>query len=222
MRGKSGYIIWVGLLFFLVSAGCATRSPKSTPKSAPKSAPESTSKSTSKSTYKSTSKVVFRDPNMDFGALQTVAVMPFTNLTRENAAGERIRDVFMTMMQATGGVYVIPPGEVARGISRLNLERPASPTQEEVTKFAKSVNADAVFTGTVTEYGEVRSGSSTANVVSLSLQLMEAETGKVVWSASSTKGGVTTMDRLFGGGGEPMNTTTQKAVDDLLDKLFGK
>ena len=194
MREKPKIHRWIALIFFLFSTGCAT----------------------------SSSRVVFRDQNMDFGSLQAVAVMPFTNLTRDNMAGERVRDVFMTMLQATGGVYVIPPGEVGRGISRLNLERPASPTPEDVTKFAKIVNADAVFTGTVTEYGEVRSGTSTANVVSLSLQMMEAQTGKVVWSASSTQGGVTTADRLFGGGGEPMNATTQKAVDDLLDKLFGK
>lgn len=193
MREKQKTHLVMALLLLFVSNGCAIHS-----------------------------KVVFRDPKMDFGAIQTVAVMPFTNLTRENVAGERVRDVFMTMLQATGGVYVIPPGEVGRGIARQNLERPASPTPEEVTKFAKIVSADAVFTGTVTEYGEVRSGTSTANVVSLSLQMMEAQTGRVVWSASSTKGGVTTSDRLFGGGGEPMNETTQKAVDDLLEKLFGK
>lgn len=169
-----------------------------------------------------TGHVVYRDPKMDFGSLQAVAVMPFNNLTRDNVAGERVRDVFMTMLQATRAVYVIPPGEVGRGISRMNLERPSSPTAEEVTKFAKSVNADAVFTGTLNEYGEVRSGTSTANVVSLSLQMLEAQTGRVVWSASSTQGGVTTSDRLFGGGGEPMNQTTQKAVDDLLEKLFRK
>ncbi len=194
MRDRSMGRLGAAVLLILVFAGCATTS----------------------------SKVVYRDPNMDFGAIQTVAVMPFNNLTRENVAGERVRDVFMTMLQATGGVYVIPPGEVARGIARLSLERPASPTPEEVTKFAKIVSTDAVFTGTVKEYGEVRSGSSTANVVSVSLQMMEAQTGKVVWSASSTQGGVTTSDRLFGGGGEPMNATTQKAVDDLLEKLFGK
>ena len=194
MRDKSIRRLGVALLFILVFTGCATTN----------------------------SKVVYRDPNMDFGAIQTVAVMPFNNLTRENIAGERVRDVFMTMLQATGGVYVIPPGEVARGIARLSLERPASPTPEEVTKFAKIVSTDAVFTGTVNEYGEVRSGTAAANVVSVSLQMMEAQTGKVVWSASSTRGGVTTSDRLFGGGGEPMNATTQKAVDDLLEKLFGK
>jgi len=194
MRDKMTRHLGAALLLILFATGCAT----------------------------TTAKVVYRDPNMDFGAIQAVAVMPFNNLTRENVAGERLRDVFMTMLQATGGVYVIPPGEVARGISRLSLERPATPTPEDVTKFAKIVSADAVFTGTVKEYGEVRSGTSAANVVSLSLQMMEAQTGKVVWSASSTKGGVTTSDRLFGGGGEPMNATAQKAVDDLLDKLFGK
>ena len=89
-------------------------------------------------------------------------------------------------------------------------------------KFAKVVSADAVFTGTVNEYGEVRSGTSTANVVSVSLQMMEAQTGKVLWSASSLKGRVTSSDRLFGGGGEPMNSTTQKAVDGFLEKLFRK
>lgn len=168
-----------------------------------------------------TSHNVFRDPNMDFGSLQAVAVLPFANLTREQMAADRVRDVFMTMLQATGGVYVIPPGEVARGISRLGIERPATPTAEEITKLAKNLNADAVITGTVSEYGEVRSGTTSANVISVSLQMMEAQTGRVVWTTSSTKGGVTTTDRLFGGGGEPMNLVTQKAVNDLLDKLFG-
>jgi hypothetical protein len=194
MREKPKTHLGAALLLFFVFIGCASTK----------------------------SKVVFRDPNMDFGAIQSVAVMPFTNLTQNNQAGERVRDVFMTMLQATGGVYVIPPGEVGRGISRLNIDRPASPTMEDVTKFSKNVNADAVFTGTLSEYGEVRSGTSLANVISMSLQMMEAQTGRVVWSASSTQGGVTISDRLFGGGGVPMNTTTQKAVDDLLEKLFGK
>lgn len=166
--------------------------------------------------------VTYRDPNMDFGAVQSLAVMPFSNLTRETAAEERVRDVLTTMLQATGGVYVIPPGEVRRGISRAGLADPRTPTPEEVVKFAKIVNADAVITGTLREYGEVRSGSTSSNIVSVSLQMMEAQTGKVVWTASSTKGGVTTTDRLFGGGGEPMNPVTQKAVNDLLDQLFGK
>jgi hypothetical protein len=166
--------------------------------------------------------VTYHDPNMDFGLLQTVAVMPFVNLTTNNNAADRVRDVFTTMLQATGGVYVLPPGEVGRGIARTNLANPTAPTAEEVTQFAKIVGADAVITGTVREYGEVRSGATSANAIAVSLTLMEAQTGKVVWSASSTRGGVSAADRLFGGGGRPMDDVTDQAIQDLIDKLFEK
>jgi len=166
--------------------------------------------------------VTYHDPNMDFSLVQSVAVMPFANLTTNTGAGDRVRDVVMTMLQATGSVYVIPPGEVTRGASRASLSEPRAPTPEEAVALCKMLKADGLLTGTVREYGEVRSGTSSANVISLSLSLMEAQTGRVVWSASSTKGGIGAGTRLFGGGGQPMNVVTEDAVDDLLDKLFHK
>jgi hypothetical protein len=54
----------------------------------------------------------------------------------------------------------------------------------------------------------------------MSLQMIEAETGRVVWTASTTKGGITFLDRLFGGGGQPMDIVTVRAVNDLINKLF--
>ncbi len=164
--------------------------------------------------------VTFHEPDMDFSLVHTVAVLPFANLTPVQAAGERVRDVFMTMLQATGSVYVLPPGEIGRGLSRVSVTNPAAPSPDEAAGLAKALGADAVITGTVLEYGETRSGSATANYIALSVRMMEAKTGRVVWSASSTQGGVGATKRLFGGGGEPMNEVTAKAVDDLLDKLF--
>ena len=163
---------------------------------------------------------VYKDPNMDFGTIQVVAVMPFLNLTREQQAAERVRDVFMNMLLATGGVYVLPAGEVARGISRAGISDPSGPSTEDLIKLAGIVKANAIFTGVVREYGEVRSGTTAANVVSVSMRMLEAKSGKIVWSASSTKGGINLGDRLFGGGGEPLNDVTEKAVNDLIEKLF--
>jgi TolB-like protein len=164
----------------------------------------------------------FHDSNMDFASIRTVAVMPFVNLTQNANAADRTRETLMTMLQATGTIYVLPSGEVARGVSRTNIVNAAMPTPEEVVAIAKNVKADAVITGSVLEYGEVRSGSASANMISMNLQLFEAQTGKIVWSADTTKGGITTSDRLFGGGGQPMNAVTIDAIDDLLDKLFAK
>lgn len=166
------------------------------------------------------SEVTFHSPNMDFSQIERVAVVPFVNLTPTQPAGERVRDVFMTMLQATGTFYVVPPGEVARGLSRSRVQNGAQPTAEDVIALGKEIKVQVIFTGTVREYGEVRSGNTPANAVSISLQMIETQTGQLVWSASSTKGGVSAGDRLLGGKGVPMNEITEQAVRDLLDKLF--
>jgi hypothetical protein len=164
---------------------------------------------------------VYSDPRMDFGTIRTVAVLPFTNLTRDQVVADRVRDVFVNMLLSTEAVYVLPVGEVGRGVLNAPVANATTPTPEEVVKLGALLKADAVFTGVVREYGEVRSGTTSANIISLSIQLLEAGTGKVVWSASSTKGGITLWNRLFGGGGQPLNRVTEQAIDALFDKLLG-
>jgi hypothetical protein len=163
---------------------------------------------------------MFRDPKMDFGSIYTIAVMPLANLSRDQLAADRVRDVFMNMLLARGEVYVLPPGEVAKGIGTVGVVNPSSPSTEETVKFGKQVKADAVITGVVREYGEVRSGSAAANLISLSLQMIEVQTGRVVWSISTTKGGISMSDRLFGGGGEALNVVTEAALKDVINKLY--
>jgi hypothetical protein len=160
------------------------------------------------------------EPNMDFGSLQVVAVLPFRNLTTVSHASERVRDAFTGMLLATGAVYVLPPGEVARGIGLIGRFPPEGPTIEQIVKLSGVLEVDAIITGVVTEYGPIRSGATSANVISVSLQMIENTSGQVVWAAASTKGGITMWDRLLGGGGEPMTVVTTKAINDLLDKLF--
>ena len=162
----------------------------------------------------------YHDPDMDFALLRSIAVMPFDNLTTDRLAAARVRNSFMTSLLATGVVYVIPSGEVVRGIKRAGIETPTIPSSDDVAKLAAIIKADAVVTGVVNEYGQVRSGTTTANVISVSLQMIEKESRKVVWTASTTKGGISTMDRLFGGGGRPMEDVTNEAINDLINKLF--
>lgn len=163
---------------------------------------------------------MYRDPNMDFGAIQTVAVLPFQNLSRDNLAADRVRDVFINRLLSTGALYVLPVGEVARGSARAEMQTPATPAPADIVKLAANVKAQAVITGVVREYGEVRSGSSSSTLISMSVQMLEGQTGKTVWMATSTKGGIDVWDRLFGGGGRPMNDVTREAVNDVIAKLF--
>lgn len=162
----------------------------------------------------------YQDKNMDFGAIRTVAVMPFANLSRDNLAAERVRDAYASMLLSTGAVYVLPYGEVVRVIPKAGLASPTTPSPEEVVKLGTQLKADGIITGVVREYGELQSGVAVSNVCTLSVQLLETATGKVVWSGETTRGGITWSDRLLGGGGAPLNDVTEAAVDDLLNKMF--
>ena len=162
----------------------------------------------------------YHDPNMDFTSIRTVAVMPFENLTNDKSASERVRDVFANMLLSTGEIYVLPPGEVARGASRAGISNPSVPSTDEIIKLANILKVDAVITGVLREYGETRSGATSGNIISLSLKMIEVQTGKIIWTASSTKGGISMKDRLLGGGGKPMNEVTAEAVYDIINELF--
>ena len=157
---------------------------------------------------------------MDFGSVKTIALMPIANLSKDAQGGDRVRDVFATILMANSGIYVVPPGEVARAVATTGVANPTSPTIDEVVKLCKVLKTDAVITGVLREYGEVRAGTALANEISLSMQLLEGLTGKIVWSASTTKGGIGIEERLLGGGGQPLNIVTEKAVYELLNKLF--
>jgi hypothetical protein len=163
---------------------------------------------------------VYHDPNMDFSSIQAVAVMPLANFARDNMTAERVRDVLINKLLATGALYVLPTGEVARGVTKAEIVNPAAPSPEEIIKLGALIKVQAIITGAVKEYGEVRAGATMANVISLSAQMLETQTGKIVWSSSATKGGITTTDRLFGGGGQPMEKVTGEAVDELITSLF--
>ena len=162
----------------------------------------------------------YHNPEMDFASLRTVAVMPFENLTRDQMAGERVTETFANSLLSTGAVYVLPSGEVARAIARAGIANPGAPSTEEMVKLTGFIKVDALITGVVSEYGEVRSGTASANVIAVSTQMVELQTRKIVWAASTSQGGITIWDRLLGSGGEPMNDVTRAAVDDLIDKLF--
>ncbi len=162
----------------------------------------------------------YTDPQMDFGSVRSVAVLPFQNFSRDNLAADRIRDAFANALLASGAVYVLPAGDIPRAAAKAGVGSLMAPSAEEAVKLAQALKVEALITGVVKEYGEVRSGTAVSNVCSVSVQMLEGTTGKVVWMGETTQGGVTFGDRLLGGGGRPLNDVTEVAVDDLVNKLL--
>jgi hypothetical protein len=158
-------------------------------------------------------------PNADLGALKTVAVLPFENLTQERSAGDKVQKVFLVELLSTGAFSVVEPGLVTKTFRAERIDSPEALAPADLKRIGESLKADAVFVGSVIDFEESRSGSTPAPQVTVQLRLVETQTGVTVWETSRTRSGATVGARLFGIGGESLTETARRLVKQELSTL---
>jgi hypothetical protein len=83
--------------------------------------------------------------------LTSVAVVPFFNQSAERSIdGRRVGEVYASELQKIPGVEVIPIGVVETAMREQGLTQITGP--EDTIKLAKSLDADAIVIGSITEY----------------------------------------------------------------------
>ncbi len=161
----------------------------------------------------------FTNPNIDFSFVQRVAVLPFENLSNDQQAGLRATRLTITELLASGAVDVVEPGEVEGALARLP-GRVTRPTIEQIIALGEGLEVQALILGTVAQSEVLRSGSVGRSVVTLDAQMVETETGAVIWAATHTARGGSVGAKILGTGGEPISETTRKCVQELLATLL--
>ncbi|MEO0278930.1 MAG: hypothetical protein ABIM21_06610 [candidate division WOR-3 bacterium] len=158
---------------------------------------------------------LFIDSKYDFGSIKRIAVLPFENLTEDRQAGEVIR--YMVINQIQEVVETVPVGDVESYLKRLNITSVKDLTTEQMQRLCRDLKADAVVTGTVYKYGEVRFGNISAPEVSLSIVMMEPESGAIIWSVTAHKTSANFWVKYFGAGSETLSETAFKVVRDAVN-----
>ncbi len=158
-------------------------------------------------------------PNADLGALRTVAVMPFENLTQERASGEKVQKIFLTELLALGIFDVVEPGAVVKVLRTERVESIEALGPAEIKRVAEALKADALFLGSVVDFADARTGSTPTPEVTIQLRLVEAQSGVTLWSTSRTRSGAGIMSRLFGVGGSSLTQAARELIRAQLRTL---
>ena len=161
----------------------------------------------------------FTNPAIDFSFVERVAVLPFENLSADRQAGLRATRLMITELLASGAVDVVEPGEVEGALARLGGSR-TRPNTEEIVILGQALGVQAVIVGTVAQSDILRSGAVGIPVVTLDTQMVEAETGAIIWAATHTEKGKGFSARVLGTGGQPISETTRLCVQTLLASLL--
>jgi len=161
----------------------------------------------------------FVHPAYDFSFVERIAVVPLENLTQDRGAGERVTRYFVSELLATEAFDIVEPGETSRGLEGMGLIRTAAMTREQVKQLGTILQAQAVVMGSVTESATIRTGSTTENIVSLDVRLVETETGETVWSTTHTQKGRGPFSIIFGTSGKSLGEVTRRSVERTVGEL---
>jgi hypothetical protein len=149
--------------------------------------------------------------NANLPLIRTVAVMPFEGGGR----APRIREQAMTQILATDTFDVVDKGLIDSVLLREAIA-PASPLDAfTIRRLCESLKVDAVLLGSVEEITESR-GNASFPEITLTLRILDCESGLLLWQASGRGSGYSLSDRLFG----MAPKDTFQVTMELFDELF--
>lgn len=129
--------------------------------------------------------------------IQTVAVLPFENLGGSAGAAQRTREITMTQVLTAGLFDVVDKGRVDSILRDEALEPGAPLDAATLRRLGQRLGVQAFILGSV-EQGTESRGSASYPEINLTLRLLDAETGTLIWQATGRGSGYSLLDRLFG------------------------
>jgi hypothetical protein len=158
--------------------------------------------------------------DVDFSYIRRVAIYPFRNLSQDVNASQKVSSIFLTQLLEQDALLVVERGDVLGTMARLQLGVESVLPAEKIVELGREMQVDALFFGTVEEYGLERSSRDYTNVVTASYSLYETQTGQMVWNAQVRTDGASFWRKLFGGGTASLYDVSSENVNRALESLF--
>ncbi len=156
---------------------------------------------------------------IDIKNIKTVAVFPLENLTPDDYAGEKIRNIIITELLSRQ-INVVEPGELTNLLKEMKIKSLKLLKVEDMQNIGRTAGADAVMTGAVEAFGISKGVSVNYPEVTINLRLIETSSGQVIWSIRQTSGGPDFWMRHFGSEGPSLSETARKVVEEAIGTLF--
>lgn len=119
----------------------------------------------------------------------TVAFLPLGNLTSSEAAGNVFVQKLLVELGALDHFRIQDPGLVSGALRQLRILDPDRMSAEQMESLASRVGADYLLVGVVTDYAEGKDRPRGLPVVAITLRLIDASNGLVIWAGSASREG---------------------------------
>jgi len=163
---------------------------------------------------------VYVNPDADMAFYQKIAVLPFTNLSTEGLAAQRVSRAFITELIMANRFQIVQPEDFVGTLQRMGVS-PAGDGSYDLAKLkeaATQLGVTGILRGAVSEYRMERTTGGDVPVVAFDAELLDVNTGNVVWRSAIAKRGHGRLP-VIGGGSRSLGRLTQDACTELVAKL---
>lgn len=166
----------------------------------------------------------YLNPTANFSYVKKIAVAPFSNFSDDRYAGEKVINALTIEILSRNAFDVIEHGEVSKALSLIKEvgfeeNKNIQLDKEKIKQLGENLGVQAIIMGTVNDYSSSRGGSAN-NVVSISVKMIDIESGTILWQASTLKLGGSVGRTMLGLDDEDTSILTNRAVKTVLDTLF--
>lgn len=130
----------------------------------------------------------YLNPDADMGYYRRVGVATFESLAEDAKAGQKLQRILVTELLKKQEFELVPQGQFDKVEldvrSKQALVWPAALDSTALATIGQQTGAQGILIGTVRDYRMERVGQEEFPLVSFSLKLVDAPTGRVVWDVS--------------------------------------
>jgi len=129
----------------------------------------------------------------DFGFYERIGILPFSNLSGDRNATEKVTSSFLTEMLIDSRVDIATMGDMVKSYrnvikdERSNL--PEQLTAEEAKTLGTDANVQGLLVGVIRDYSLTHSGQADFPLVSVAVRFIDCQSGKIVWTYEITRKG---------------------------------
>ena len=157
--------------------------------------------------------------NVDFGFVQKIAVLPVENNSKDEFAPELVRDIIITRILAMRLFDVTDKGLVDSFLREEAID-PGKPIDASTIKrLGQKLNVQSLLLTTLDISADSRKGTMSYPEMSVTLRMLEVETGLVIWQSGGHQSGDSIWRRLFGLSGRDKYQVTVSLVEDILHTI---
>jgi TolB-like protein len=162
---------------------------------------------------------VYVNPDADLAFYKKIAVLPFSDLSGNGLAAPRVTRAFVTELILTNRYQIVQPEEFVAALNRMRVY-PANGVYDpaQLKNAALELGATGILRGAVTEYQMTRDGSGDMPVIGFDAELLDVNTGNIVWRSSITKRAKGRI-AVMGSGSRSLGRLTQEACVDMVARL---